>query len=189
MKVDRFTALIDATVLSGALKRNITLSLAEEGFFRPRWSKLILDEVEKAVAEQIKDKRHAATQRHRIETAFPESLVTGFECLIDGLKLPDPNDCHVLAAAIETRASVLVTDNLKDFPAAVLEAHSIHPISPDDFIADVLDLELPSAVAALRRMRERFAKPALTAEALILKIESIGMPQTASILLGQKALL
>ncbi len=41
---DRFTALIDACVLGGALRRNMLLSLADVGLFRPRWSSHILDE-------------------------------------------------------------------------------------------------------------------------------------------------
>jgi predicted nucleic acid-binding protein len=189
MRADRFTALIDATVLGGALKRNIILTLAEAGFYRPRWSAQILDEVEKAIAKMIGNAAKAKVQRERIEAALPEASVSGFDDLIAGLKLPDPNDRHVLAAAIETHASVIITDNLKDFPADALAIHNVSPLSPDVFTADVIDLDLPTAIEALMRMRTRLAKPAPPADELILRIETVGMPQTASLLLPHKALL
>ncbi len=44
-----------------------------------------------------------------------DALVTGYEGLIEGLHLPDPDDRHVLAAAIRGRADVIVTVNEWDF--------------------------------------------------------------------------
>jgi len=37
-----------------------------------------------------------------------DALVTGYEDLIPCLQLPDPNDRHVLAAAIRAEAEVIV---------------------------------------------------------------------------------
>ncbi len=51
---------------------------------------------------------------------MPDCIVDGWEPLVDGLTLPDPNDRHVLAAAIHAGAQVIVTTNLKDFPAEEL---------------------------------------------------------------------
>ena len=45
--MNRYAAIIDACVLGGGLKRNIILSLAEAGLFRPYWSARILDETER----------------------------------------------------------------------------------------------------------------------------------------------
>ena len=42
----------------------------------------------------------------------PDCLVVGYEHLIDGLDLPDPDDRHVLAAAIRAHAQAIVTFNL-----------------------------------------------------------------------------
>ena len=42
-------------------------------------------------------------------TAVRDCLVTGHEPLIEGLELPDPDDRHVLAAAIRCNAQVIVT--------------------------------------------------------------------------------
>jgi hypothetical protein len=48
----------------------------------------------------------------------PKSLVSGYEARIPQLSLPDTDDRHVLAAAIEAGATVIVTFNLSDFPDA-----------------------------------------------------------------------
>ncbi len=116
MLADRFTAFLDACVLGSGLRRNILLSLAEAGLFRPRWSSRVLDETEKAIAVITGGSADTGRQRRAMEAAFPEALVSGFEHLEEGLQLPDMNDRHVVAAAIATAAAVIVTDNLKDFP-------------------------------------------------------------------------
>ena len=103
-RADRFTAVLDANVIAGALARNILLSLAEAGFYRPRWSPYILDEFQKFFCEKYGEEETAVRQRANMEAAFPEALVEDFENLIDALELPDPEDRHVLACAIQTKA-------------------------------------------------------------------------------------
>ncbi len=179
---DRFTALLDACVLGGALRRNMLLSLGEAGLFRPRWSARILDETQKAISTITKGEADGSRQRAVIEAAFPEALVTGYEVFEEKLTLPDPDDNHVLAAAIATSASVIVTDNLKDFPGELLKPHAIDAISSDDFIADSIELDPSEAILALRRMRERFQNPALDVPALIHKAEAQGLLQVATVM-------
>ncbi|PVA08874.1 PIN domain-containing protein [Pelagivirga sediminicola] len=186
---DRFTALLDACVLGGALRRNMLLSLAEAGLFRPRWSARILDETQKAISEITKGATDGYRQRKAIEAAFPESLVTGYEVFEDKLDLPDPNDNHVLAAAISTSASVIITDNLADFPEVALAPHAIGAISADDFIADTIELDPSESILALRRMRERFENPALDVPALIHKSEAQGLLQVATLMDEYRSLL
>lgn len=186
---DRFTAVLDACVLGGALKRNILLSLAEAGLFRPKWSAAILDETERAITRISKGTADSNRQRSSMETAFPEARVTGFDPLIEGLSLPDPDDRHVLAAAINTGAHVIVTDNLAHFPSEKLTGFDIEAMSADDFIADCIDLDPGGAMTALRRMRRRFEKPQMDAVALIREIERQGLLQTATMLSGYEDLL
>ncbi|MGR3375338.1 PIN domain-containing protein [Salipiger abyssi] len=177
---DRFTALLDACVLAGALRRNMLLSLAEAGLFRPRWSNRVLDETQRAIARITKGDTDGSRQRAAINAAFPEAMVTGYEIFEGRLALPDPDDNHVLAAAIATSASVIVTDNLADFPPEALAPHAIQAISADDFIADIIELDPSEAILALRRMRERFRNPALNVAALIHKSEAQGLLQVAT---------
>ena len=51
-----------------------------------------------------------------MEDGIPDCLVSGYEHLIEGLKLPNPDDRHVLAATITGHANAIVTWNEKDFP-------------------------------------------------------------------------
>jgi predicted nucleic acid-binding protein len=138
----RYTAFVDACVLAGALRRNLLLTLAEAELFRLRWSRAVMDETESAIADILAGKtadaaERAARARRYMEEAFEDAMVDGFaDFLSVCAALPDKKDHHVLAAAIKTRAHVIVTDNLKDFPSATLAVYSIDARSADGFIAD-----------------------------------------------------
>jgi predicted nucleic acid-binding protein len=180
-----FTALIDACVLAGALKRNLILSLAAEGFFRVRWSQRILDETEAAITKQLAQRGDLGAEgRARLAIdaiclAFGDGIVGDYEGLTPtGLNLPDANDRHVIDAAIKAGAHVIVTDNLRDFPPEALGALGLEVRSTDAFLADTIDLDAGRAVAALFAMRLRFNRPTLTADALLSKMEGQGLFQT-----------
>jgi len=186
---NRFTVLLDANVLVPALTRNMLLSLAEAEFFRPRWSGRIMDETERAIASMLqthdRPKPAEAARRARLamEGAFEDATVTGFEPIEAGLSsLPDPGDAHVIAAAIETSASIIVTENLKDFPASVLAPHGIEAKSANDFLADTIDLKPERATQAFAAMRARFQNPPITADDLLLKMEARGLGDAADLL-------
>ena len=189
MFANRFTALVDACTLVSPLKRNLLLSLAEAGFFRLRWSGCILDETEAAVEKILSGRgvTDAAAQaeraRNNMEVAFEDAMVTDFDHLLPvATGLPDPDDAHVIAAAVKTQAAMIVTENLKDFPSTILDPLNLDAKSADAFIADTVALDEGRAVAAIRNMRERFKRPTMTAEALLLKMEAEGLLETADLL-------
>jgi len=186
---NRFTALIDACTLADTLKRNLLLTLAEAGFFRLRWSGPILDETEAAIDGILRKKGRADAAdrakraRASMEAAFEDAMVTDFDIFLPAAAgLPDPDDAHVVAAAIKTQAAMIVTENLKDFPAAILDTLDIEAKPADEFIADTIALDEGRAVAAIRRMRERFEKPEMTAEALLLSMEATGLVEAVNLL-------
>ena len=111
------------------------LRLAERDFYRPLWSQQVLDETAYAV-ERIHPEIDPARVRRRITAmadAFEDATVSGWEPLSAGLDLPDPDDRHVLAAAIAGGAQCIVTFNLKDFPAAMLAPTGVEVSHPDEF--------------------------------------------------------
>ena len=71
-----------------------------------------------------------------------DGLIEDYEELIDGIKLPDPNDRHVLAAAIKANAQTIVTYNLSDFPSSALSKYEIDAQHPDEFLRHLLDMRL-----------------------------------------------
>ena len=189
MFANRFTAIIDACTLADTLKRNLLLTLAEAGFFRLRWSGPILDETEAAIDGILRKKGRtdaadrAKRARASMEAAFEDAMVTEFDIFLTAAAgLPDPDDAHVVAAAIKTQAAMIVTENLKDFPAAILDTLDIEAKPADEFIADTIALDEGRAVAAIRKMRERFEKPEMTAEALLLSMEATGLVEAVNLL-------
>lgn len=119
-----FIALLDTCVLWPSLQRDFLLSMAIEGLYRPAWSSVVLDELAYHEANKLRGRGVAGEEadrraRHllgRMRTAFADAVVTGWEPLEGTFRLPDPDDEHVVAAAVLARAGVIVTDNLKHFP-------------------------------------------------------------------------
>jgi hypothetical protein len=121
--------------------------------------------------------------------SVPDCLVENYEGLIAGLVLPDPDDRHVLAAAIAGHADAIVTFNLKDFPASALDAHLIEAIHPDDFILNQLELRSFEALTAVQKMRARLTRPPQSAAELIATLERSGLPASAARLRRAQALI
>ncbi len=187
MFANRFTAVLDACVLASALKRNLLLSLGKSEFFRVRWSARILDETEAAIAKILKNDTNSndRAQKHRaaMERAFEDACILDYDSLIPAVTgLPDPGDAHVIAAAVKTRASVIVTDNLRHFPIDILFPLNLEARNADGFIADTIDLDQARAVAAVKAMRLRLKKPELTPDELLLRMEAASLTQSVDIL-------
>jgi predicted nucleic acid-binding protein len=113
-----FTALYDACVLYPAPLRDFLMRLALTDMYRARWTDRINDEWIGAVLRSRPDLKPEQLERTRslMNESIRDCLVTEYDSLIDALTLPDPDDRHVVAAAIRARADVIVTFNLNDFP-------------------------------------------------------------------------
>ena len=112
--------------------------------------------------------------------AVRDCIFTGYEDLIDSLEPPDPDDRHVLAAAIRGGAEVIVTYNLKDFPANALARYDIKALHPDDFLLSLFEQAPGLICAAVKRQREGLRNPPKTAEELLTTLENQGRPQAVS---------
>jgi PIN domain len=101
--------------------------------------------------------------------------VVGYEPLIQGLQLPDPDDRHVLAAAIRSRAQVIVTRNLKDFPVDVLSSWNTEAKHPDEFVLDQIDLDRQAVYGAVQRIADSYSMPPLTVNDVLDALERDGL--------------
>jgi predicted nucleic acid-binding protein len=125
----------DACVLYPFHLRDLLVRLAMSGLFQAKWTDTILDECFASLRSNRPDLDPERLDRTRqlMCTAVRDCLVTGHESLIEGLDLPDPDDRHVLAAAIRCDAQVIVTWNLANFPASALEPFDLEAQSPGRF--------------------------------------------------------
>lgn len=189
MHSNHYTVCLDACTLVPVLKRNLLLTLAKGKMFRAIWSEEILAETERGIsrlfAEHGKPDPETAAKRqvHRIRMAFEQALVDGYDILDPSLQaLPDQNDRHVVAAAVRGNAAAIITDNLKHFPAEVLDGFDIQVVSSDAFIADTIELDHRMASGLIFEMRQRLRNPPLSPEELIATVRARNMPETAGVL-------
>lgn len=137
--------IFDACVLFPAPLRDLLVELAGRAFhqkiFRAKWTNEIHEEWISNLLEERKDLTRQALERTRqlMDKNVPECLVSSYEHRIANLELQDKDDRHVLAAAIESSAKIIITANLRDFPDDKLQGTSVIAKHPDDFICELLD--------------------------------------------------
>lgn len=190
MRHSAFTSVYDACVLYPAPLRDFLVRLALTGAFRARWTERIHDEWIRAVLLRYPDKAEAlARTRQLMNNAVPDCLVDGYEAIAQGITLPDPDDVHVLAAAIRCGASVIVTFNLKDFPAEVLAQYGIEAQHPDEFADYLFDLHPAAVVEAASRQRASLKHPPLDVDRYLDNLLRQGLTQTVKNLAGYRSVL
>ncbi len=177
-----FCAFLDASVLYPVSLRNLLMRLTLAGLYQARWSAHVHDEWIRSV---LRDHPHIPPARlHELRAAMDDqaedSLVVGYESLIESLHLPDPDDRHVLGAAIVGRADVIVTFNLKDFPDRALTPYDIEAQHPDKFILHMLDLAPGAVVDAIRSQQSRLVNPLVSMPDLLALFEKLGLTETVS---------
>lgn len=159
--------VIDACVLYPTVLSRIVLGVAEAGAFTPLWSARILEEWARAAARNGAD---AAPEIALARARFPNAEVAVSAATEARLHLPDPDDRHVLAAAIDGGAGELLTLNLKDFPTRVLSAEGVVRRDPDAFLLEFFHAgqgDVAGVVARVHRDAERMAGDALPLRGLL----------------------
>lgn len=127
----RYTAVLDACVLYPVCIADALMSMAVAGLFAAKWTTLIEDEWIRNLEERRPDLvGKLVRRRDDMRQAIPdwEVLEANWRAVASGLSLPDPDDVHVLAAAIAGHADCIVTANLKDcLPAQAIDATRAGP--------------------------------------------------------------
>ena len=179
-----FTVLYDASVLYPAPLRDLLMWVAIKGLVRAKWTDEIQGEWLRNLLEQRPDLEEPRLRRTRqlMDRALPDARVTGYEALIEGLELPDPDDRHVLAAAIRAGAQVVVTENVRHFPAVTLSQYGIEAQRPDAFLLGLIDTDQRLFVEAVRAQLATLTNPEKTKDELLETLRQNGLVQTVAVL-------
>ncbi len=181
--MSQFTVVYDANVFYPAPLRDMLLRLAAKRLFRARWTAQIRDEWVRNLLANRPDLSPERIQRTAdlIDSNIHDCLVEGYEHLIPCIgEMPDNDDRHVLAAAMKCGAELIVTFNLKDFPDSALAEYGVKAIHPDDFIAELFDLDAGACIEAVREMRASLKNPPKSQDELLATLWKQKLPQTVS---------
>ena len=181
----QYTALLDANVLYSVAISDAMMEVSSTGIFAAKWSSRIDEEwTTNLAANHRRPVSDFYTRRDMMHKVCPDWEVPdrAWRLIEPSLELPDPKDRHVLAAAIAGHADSIITCNLKDFPADVLEPLAITALHPDDFLLQQLELNPLTVLPAFKRMRARLKNPTFTPEYFVAAMERNGLLQTAAYL-------
>lgn len=182
----RHTALLDACVLYPVAVADALMSLAAVGLFAAKWTTRIEDEWMGSLERDRPDLRGRLGMRRdgmRAAVIDWEVSESAWQSVRLEAQLPDPNDAHVMAAAIAGHTDCIVTANTKDFPVAVVAPLGITVVHPDDFIVQQIDLNPIIALGAFKAMRTRWRRPQASAADFAHALERNGLAATAQRLL------
>ena len=164
---DHVLALLDTPVLFPAALRDTLLRVARLYLFEPKWSAETLDDLARnlvrtgRMTEEAFDRLLAS-----LLAFFPAATVvdySGFQTIVTN----HPKDRHVLAAAIASKADVIVIPNLRDFGSDALSPYDIRAISPDDFLLELLDRNAEKVQTVIDLQWRELRRPPMSREQVL----------------------
>ncbi len=187
--MEPLVAVYDACVLYSSFLRDFLVWLAIHGRrqkkLRGKWTGRIHQEWIRAVLRNRRDLQRPALRRtaRLLDEHVAGCRVYQYRRWIPRLQLPDLDDRHVLAAALACVADVIVTQNVADFPAAVLNPFGVTAEPPDIFIRRLLEIGV--VVAAATEHRASMSRPAMSPGEYLDALRRNGLPDTADALVGK----
>lgn len=134
--------VLDANLLYPFQLRNLLVQFGVDGIIAPRWTARIHEEwIGNLLAAGRAPLDRLRRTRDLMNCVLPDADIQGWEQHVDGLVLPDPDDRHVLAAALAAGAGTILTMNLRDFPASAMAARGVQAVHPDDFLCELHDAD------------------------------------------------
>ena len=174
-------AVLDANVLYGIEVTDLLLTMATRRLYRPHWSPEILDEVARNLKVR-KDLEPSAIDRRiaHMNRALPGALEEPPPSLIAEMSVND-KDRHVLALAVHTGASLIVTENLRDFPQGLLRRHEVEALSVDTFVLEHVERDSVAMLGVIDAMSARRRRYPTTRRDIVEAL-SVGLPRAAAAL-------
>lgn len=180
-------AVLDSNVFFSMWTLDPLLSFAEADFFDPLWSNLIMGEVSEHLPEVWKHANNENVSRFlaSINSAFPQALISIDHTQDFPYSLPDPDDEHVLAAAIQAHADYIVTNNLKHFPPSLLGTWNVQAISPDSFLCSLFNSSSEESNSLIQELVLEKKHPPRSIEEEIFHLKRVGLTQFSQLLANQ----
>jgi hypothetical protein len=125
----------DASVLFKAAVTRFLLGAAQSGEFRAIWSELVLEEARRSLLAAHRP--HAAGALEQNIGLVRDPVVAPSDAIAATLGLTDVGNRHVLAAAANGEASVLVTSNVRHFDPSEAALLGIIIRTPDELAASI----------------------------------------------------
>lgn len=174
-------AVLDACVLYSAALRDLFMRLTVAFAFQPIWTDRIQDEWITNVVMNRPDLTRVQLEKTRglMERYGRDWRAPGYEERIPSISLPDADDRHVAAAALAGNASVIVTYNLTDFPAAAMSQHGLEALHPDEFLVRLFDDDPDRYMEAVRALLAGLKNPPRTLDDELLILQAQSLPQAA----------
>lgn len=179
-----YICVLDACVLYPAPVRDLLLHYAREKLYQPKWTVRIHEEWMRSLHKNRPDidlKKLQGT-RELMDETFADAMVMQYEACMLGLSLPDADDIHVLASALKSSATYIVTFNLKDFPKEMLSSHGVSAIHPDEFVARLTVQNPQEALRAFQRQVKFLRHPPLSPEQVLESLRKNHLNESADLL-------
>ncbi len=180
--IPKVSAVLDACVLYHPSLRDLLLWLAVVEAYSPRWTEEIHAEWIRNVLAKNPSAKPAQLERTRrlMNQSVADCIVSGYEYHIPFLSLPDADDRHVLAAAIQSKTRIIVTFNLQDFPDAILGTYGVRALHPDVFLLGLYDEQPALFLHGLAEHRASLRNPPKTTTDYIQTMRAVGLKRLAS---------
>ncbi|HEX5324919.1 MAG TPA: PIN domain-containing protein [Capsulimonadaceae bacterium] len=175
--MSNLVVVYDACVLYPAPLRDTLMRVGIADLCQARWTDKILDEWVSNLLEHRPDITKERLERtcSKMKEAIPDCTIAGYDYLIDRIELPDPDDRHVLAAAIHAKAQLIVTNNRSDFPLKTLEMYDLQCCHPDAFLTRLYESAPEDVIEVLREQRAALKKPSQTVEEFLATLNRNGL--------------
>ena len=169
-----YAVVLDADVLHPYNLADLLLRLCERGLFRVAWSEELIDELVDSLVRRGLERPRARRRVEAMSQAFPEALVAGVGRFLTAVPNEiEPDDRHVVAAALAAKADCVVTNNTRHFPPDALVALGLDVQSADEFLVNQLTLDAEAVVGVIREMEADRRKPPRTPHELLAALEGV----------------
>ncbi len=169
-------AVYDACVLYPFALRNILVQLAADRIVDARWSPQIHDEWIRNLSQRGSNpppRAELERTRSLMDMAVPRALVTGHERRISDIELQDPDDRHVVAAALEACASIVVSQD-RHLSSPQIEPYGLRRMKAGGFLMDLFAHDPEGVLASLARARANLRKSRPSPEEFVERLRATG---------------